>query len=152
MAGSGGQDVLSSTYSFLAKAYLGQNKVDEALESAERALRLAQEMESPDDLGIAWRALGRVLARTQKPFSIMIAGESKPRTVGAGDCFAESERIFKEIEREDELARTLSAWAQYKLAQGEYDHGMRMWRDAREIFLQLGAHSEVERMEEIHAS
>ena len=151
MAGAGGVDVLSTTYSFLAKAYLGQGKAAEALPAAQHALALAEEMESQEDLGIAWRALGRVAAALRKPVSIEAPGEGKPRTAGAEACFAESERIFKEIEREDERARTLREWAKFKMEQGDHEQGTRLWEQARTIFAQLGAQSEVERMEDIYA-
>jgi tetratricopeptide (TPR) repeat protein len=151
MAGSGGLDVLSTTYSFLAEACLGQGKTKEALNSARRALALAEEMESQEDLGIAWRVLGRVAASVQAPIPVTTHGEGQPRTAGAEACFAESERIFKNIEREEERARTLREWARYKLEQGNQKQGMRLWEQARAIFVRLGAQPEVDRMEELYA-
>ncbi|RPI85259.1 MAG: hypothetical protein EHM41_11325 [Chloroflexi bacterium] len=151
MVGTSGSDILPSAYSFLAKAYLGQEKTDEALDAAQRALALAEEMELQEDLGVAWRALGRVAAYLRKPVPVEIVYTDMPRTADADGCFAESERIFKEIEREDERARTLTVWAKYKLDLGDKKRGLPMWEEAKQIFTQLGARSEVERMENIYA-
>jgi class 3 adenylate cyclase/tetratricopeptide (TPR) repeat protein len=151
MAGSGGLDVLSSTYSYLAQANLGQDRLAEALTAAQRALALAEEMESQEDLGIAWRALGRVAAAFSGPVPVEETGGGQPRTADAEACFIESESIFKKIEREEERARTLREMAIYKLEQGDQQNGMRLWAEARAIFTQLGAQLEVDRMEEIHA-
>jgi len=100
---------------------------------------------------VAWRALGRVAAYLHKPVPVEIGDTDMPRTADADACFAESERIFKEIEREDERARTLTVWAKYKLDLGDKKRGLPMWEEAKQIFTQLGARSEVERMENIYA-
>jgi hypothetical protein len=73
--------------------------------------------------------------------------EEQPRTAGAEACFAESERIFKKIEREEERARTFREWAKFKLEQGDQHQGLRLWGEAKAIFAHLGAQQEVERME-----
>jgi hypothetical protein len=143
---------LSSTNSFLAEAYLGQDKALNALDSARRGLELAEEMESREDLGVAWRALGRVAANLREPILIKAPGKEQPRIVGAEACFAESERIFTEIERKEERARTLREWAKYLLEQGDQNQGMHLWEEAKKIFAQLGAQPEVERMENIYAN
>lgn len=151
MVGTSGSDILPSAYTFLAKACLGQGKAAEALDSAQRGLRLAEEMELQEDLGVAWRALGRVAAYLQTPVPVEIVDNGISRTADAEACFAESERIFNEIEREDERARTLREWAKYKLDHGDKIRGLPMWEQAKNIFTQLGAKSEVDRMENIHA-
>jgi hypothetical protein len=58
-----------------------------------------------------------------------------------------SERIFKEIEREEERARTLREWAKFKYIQGNRQEGDRLWEQSKAIFTDLGALAEVERME-----
>jgi tetratricopeptide (TPR) repeat protein len=148
MAGSNGQDVLSSTFSFLGRARLGSGKVQEALLNVQYALRLAEEMEAPDDLGLAWRALGLIAAALEMPVQ---PRESSGITFGAEECFVESERIFREIEREDELARTLRERASYHLSRGNDDLGIPFWQESKRIFTELGADLEVKRMEEYHA-
>jgi tetratricopeptide (TPR) repeat protein len=52
----------AEAYAFLSEACLGQGKLPEALDAAQRALNLARESENDLDLGIAWRTLGQVLA------------------------------------------------------------------------------------------
>jgi class 3 adenylate cyclase/predicted ATPase len=148
MARTSGQDVLSSTFSYLAKARLGLGKGYEALSTAQRALSLAEEMEAPDDQGLAWRALGQISAFLEKPIP---PRENSEFDAGAEECFAESSRIYQEIEREDERARTLRVWANYHLSRGNYELGRSMWSEAKQIFTRLGAQREVERMEAYHA-
>jgi hypothetical protein len=121
------------------------------LEAARQALSLAKEMESQEDIGLAWRSIGRVTVAMGDPVSFQRSEQEPPQSFAAGDCFAESERIFKEIEREDERARTLREWARYELKQGDQKRGQRLWEEARAIFLQLQALPEVEQMEEEYA-
>jgi tetratricopeptide (TPR) repeat protein len=139
--------VLAFTFSFLAEACLGQDKVEQALASAQRALDLAREMESQDDQGLAWRILGRVAATRGEPVPVEGHAQGQVRMAGAEDCFAESERIFKDIEREEERARTLREWAKFKYEQGNRQEGDRLWEQAKAIFTDLGAKAEVERMQ-----
>jgi class 3 adenylate cyclase/tetratricopeptide (TPR) repeat protein len=149
MAGSKGVDVLADTYGFLAEACLSQRKVAEALIHAQHALSLARQKESLEDLGFAWRVLGKVAAASGDPISVEWEDSEPPRILEAESCFAESERIFREIEREEERARTLREWAKHKLAKGEHEQGKLIWEQAKEIFSRLGVHLEVEQMEEI---
>jgi tetratricopeptide (TPR) repeat protein len=151
MASLQGLDVLSETYSFLAGALLGQRKTEEALYAAKKALDLAQEMEAQDYMGLAWRSLGRVAADCGKPISIQTNKQQAAQIYTPEACFAESERIFIEIEREDERARTLREWAQYEIEQGDQTKGQKLWEEARAIFIQLEALPEIEQMEEYHA-
>jgi hypothetical protein len=82
---------------------------------------------------------------------IKLREQEQPLSAGAEDCFRASERIFIELEREEERARTLREWALYELERGNRQHGMSLWAEARAIFARLGAQPEVDRMEEIYA-
>jgi len=125
-------------YSFLAEAYLGQEKIEEALTAARRALAMAQA--SQEDIGGAWRALALVAAALREPVTI---GEA---TYDVADCFAESLHVFSEMSAAGERARTMRAWASYELTHGERGKGLALWQEAREIFERLGMALEVERM------
>ncbi|HET89428.1 MAG TPA: tetratricopeptide repeat protein [Chloroflexi bacterium] len=139
IVGQGGW--LSNAYRFLAKACLGQGKVDEALVATRRALTLGKGMGSPTLIGSAWRVLGMVLTLANR--SITLDGE----TYTAPDCFAEAVRIFTTVGAEGERARTLRAWARYELDFGERERGEEIWRQARALFTRLGMKMEVDRME-----
>jgi predicted ATPase len=145
----GGADLgeLSETYRFLAEAYLGQDRLPEAQSAAQQALALGREIGSPEYIAGAWRVLGQTAARL--PASIDIEDQGETRAYDAGACFAESARICQDTGMEGERARTLYAWAKYKLAQGDEEDAGVMWQDAREIFAQVGAHHEVERMADL---
>jgi hypothetical protein len=131
---------LSNTYRFLAKARLGQNRVDESLAAARRALSLGQQVGAPGLIGGAWRVLGMILARAARSATI---GD---RTLDAADCFAESAQSFGDIGAEGDRARTLQAWARHEMEQGNSERGEKMWNDARDIFVRLGMELEVGRM------
>jgi predicted ATPase/class 3 adenylate cyclase len=150
MSATSGLDVLSSTYSFLAQAYLGQDKVSDALTAAIQSLEIARETASLEDLGVAWRSLGQIAAHTAEPLDLSRLSDIQKTQWHAEDCYQESNSIFTEIAREEERARTLREWAKLKMVNGDHLQGMRLWQQAREIFARLGAKSEVERMEAIH--
>ena len=130
----------SETYAFLSQGCLGQGKLAEALEAANRALNLARETENDLDLGIAWRTLGEVLAgcnneRGAVPNSPLNEICSEPEA-----CFQESHRIFEKINAEGEAARTLRAWAELDLQNGRLEEGQVKLADAQAIFRRIGAH------------
>ena len=64
-------------------------------------------------------------------------------------CFSKSLNTFIDAEIEMERARTLREWARYKLKQGNKEQGESMWQEARNIFVNIGAHKEVERMDSL---
>jgi tetratricopeptide (TPR) repeat protein len=134
------------TYAFLSEACLGQGKMKEALDAANRALDLARESENDLDLGIAWRTLGLVLAawnsnQASTPRSSAPLNEicSEPEA-----CFRESHRIFKKINAESEAAHTLRAWAEFDLHNGRAEDGNKKLQEAETIFRRLGAVAPVE--------
>jgi serine/threonine protein kinase/tetratricopeptide (TPR) repeat protein len=140
MAGAVGYFGLSENYRFLAEALLEQGEASKSLEAAQQALVLGQETENQEHIGGAWRALGLVAARA--PGSISI-GE---RAYDARACFAESLRVFIEMDAEAERARSLREWARYEWEQGDRERGRALWQQAREIFTRLSMRLEVERM------
>ncbi len=125
-------------HSFLAEAYLGRGRLQDALTVARRALALAQATQ--EDVAGAWRALGKVVAQLPDP---IVIGEER---YDAAACFAEALRVFTAMGAAGERARTLRTWAKHELAHGDREHGLTMWQEAREIFERLGMSLEVERM------
>jgi predicted ATPase/tRNA A-37 threonylcarbamoyl transferase component Bud32 len=145
-------DILSETYRFLAEAYLQQGKITDALRAARRALSLGQKFESRDYVAAAWRVLGLVASEWFIPITITSNAALPAERYDARACFAESLRVCEEGDVKAEKAKTLRTWAQYELGQGKTTEAMTMWRAAREIFTQLGADWEVQRMDDIFAS
>ncbi len=135
MASESGWGWLSETYRFLAEACLGQNKLVEADECAQRALRLGQETESKEDIGRAWRTLGLIRSRQPQPEQ------------DAATCFAESHQIFIEAEAETEQALTAREWARHELQNGHQESGQQRWQTARTLFERLGLKEEVAEMD-----
>jgi class 3 adenylate cyclase/tetratricopeptide (TPR) repeat protein len=134
---------ISETYCLLAEACLGQEKRQEALTSAKRALALAKESGSHLDMGGAWRTLGRAATDLGRNSG---APASEPAGLNPRACFEESLRVFQQIDAQGEQARTLRAWAEYEMRQGRAEAGQKMWAEARNIFLRLGLHAEVQKM------
>jgi tetratricopeptide (TPR) repeat protein len=126
--------ILSETYSFLAEACLGQDKVAEALDSAQRAIELAKVSENNFDLGMAWRALGRTAARVAV---LVRTGELRgelhdlSNVVEPRKCFKESLRVFTEINAPGEQSETLNLWANYESECGDDVLGHSLEEDAR---------------------
>jgi len=137
---------LSETYCLLAEACLGQEKQDEALAAAQRALALAKESGSHLDMGSAWRTLGRVAAAIGQGRRSRVADPAEPAPDG---CFEQSLRVFRQMNAEGEQARTLRAWAQYEVRRRRAAAGRKMWGEARDLFSRLGLSAEVEKMDAI---
>jgi serine/threonine protein kinase/tetratricopeptide (TPR) repeat protein len=128
---------LSETYSFLAEACLGQDKLDEARTAVAVALELALETENPEYIGGMWRTLGLVAART--PEGLVINDETHdPRS-----CFAESLRIWTQVDAQAERARTLQAWANYERECGDETRYRELSSEAQEIFSRLKMEIEI---------
>jgi class 3 adenylate cyclase/tetratricopeptide (TPR) repeat protein len=154
---------LAEMYAFLSEACLGQGKLEDARDAAERALSSARESENDLELGIAWRTLGHVLAAwnnnapTERRLQAAATGDcrsgSLPPEGGAPPkarvqllsksqfepdaCFSESHKIFKKINAESEVARTLRAWAEFELQNGRAEEGKRRLQEAETIFHRL---------------
>ena len=126
--GTTGWYALPETYSLLAEVCLGQGKMAEALDVAQRAMTLAQQAGAPDEIGRAWRALGRVAARLKTPIVV------DEQTYTSADCFAQSLTQLTAAGMEQEYARTLLAWAEYELEDGDQEQGQAKQREAQAIF------------------
>ena len=146
LAGVAGSYVLSQTYAYLAEACVGQHKSEEALVAAQRALTLGQESETPEDIGVAWRALGMICEQTAGPVIVEDQVMDQKTSYEAEECFEQSAKVLLEADLDSERARTLREWAKYELRRGNKDKGMALWSEARETFENLGALMEVERM------
>jgi tetratricopeptide (TPR) repeat protein len=144
----------AASYSFLCEACLGQGKPAEALDAARRSLALAEESESDQDIGIAWRVLGQSVTALNP----VAAGKSSAATgkrgrggreaVPSADiCFAKSLRVFKKINAEGEQAGTLRAWAEFEWKRGRPKLSLRKAEAARAIYQRLAAVPELARME-----
>jgi class 3 adenylate cyclase/tetratricopeptide (TPR) repeat protein len=131
----------SETYAFLSEACLGQGKLDEALEAANRALALSRESENDLDLATAWRTLGQVLAAWNNNQGTLLARSASLNEISSEPegCFHESHRIFRKINAESEAARTLRAWAEFELQNGRVEEGNKRLVEAQTILRRLGA-------------
>ena len=106
---------LSETYTFLAQACLGQDKLTEALEAAQQALTIAMQDGNPLFLAGGWRAAGQILAALSQ------AGVASGPSLYLGTsnvnydsdyCFAESIRLYETIGAADEQTRTSQIWTE----------------------------------------
>lgn len=146
LAGESGSWILADTYRALAEACQGQGKTAAALEAARQALALSRSGGVPEYLAAAWRALGQAAADVSAPAHVEGQGYD------AAACFAESLRICTEMRMEGERAQTLRAWARHEMQQGHPERGAALWREARDLFAQLGATLEAERMAALPAA
>jgi class 3 adenylate cyclase/tetratricopeptide (TPR) repeat protein len=137
--------VLPEACTYLSEACLGQGRLSEAIKMAQKAINLAQESESPLYLGEAWRAMGRIGAAVSKHrYQTTCAGVvTDLTTTDPVHCFAESLRVFHRVKAAGEKARTLRAWAEYELQQGDREPARKKLLEARNTFQHLGAVHEV---------
>ena len=146
MAGIIGSWCMPLTFNHHAEALIGLKRYEEAFYSARQALVLGEEDQTPEYVGMAWRTLGRICAATN---DVVRFSDWETRKMGEYDaetCFGKSAAILVEAEIEVEHAHTLREWAKYKFQSGDKEQGTRMWNEAKEIFSELGAQMEVERM------
>ena len=146
LAGITGSWCMPMAFNDHAEALIGLGRYEEALYSAMQALFLSEEDKTPEYIGMAWRTLGMVSEKLNKPISLRDRATQEVVHYDANACFGKSEAIFAEGEIDMERARTLREWATYKLKTGDQEEATRMWQDAREIFARLGADMEVQRM------
>lgn len=119
-------------YRELSAIYLGQGRVVEAVDAAQRALNLARELDEPREIGVCWRALGAAIAELAEP-------------LGAGLCFVESARLLDTPGLVADRGRTLRAWAAHELRSGSANRGRELLGQARALFEQAGLAQELER-------
>ncbi len=141
LAASRTSSILAEAFAFLAEACLGQGKSSDALQAAKRSLDLARKSGNELDSGVAWRLIGRLLARrrleTPRQPGADPAAQAEP-----SHCFAESVALFKKLSSVTEEARTLRAWGEYEAGVGRVQLGIEKLKQALEKFQSLGLLSE----------
>lgn len=149
LTGITGSWFLSNTYNYYAEALLGLGQFENATFAAQQGLAQSIEDGSPENIGGAWRALGLVAGKTGKTIRIKDKETGESVDYDARACFAKSEKIFAESEINGERARTLREWARYEFSMNNRDQATKMWQEACDIFANLGADMEVQRMSDL---
>ena len=147
LAGITGSWVMPLAFNYRAEALTGLERYTEAFYSARQALVLAEEDKTPEYIGIAWRTLGVISDRMNNAVRFSDWETHQENDYDAELCFSKSTQILTDAEIDAERARTLREWARYKFGHGDQEQGIKMWQEARDIFVTLGAHMEVERMQ-----
>lgn len=132
---------LPLTHVFLAEALLGQGRLQEACESAQTGLRLAQESAQPDVVSSAYRVLGNCAARSLEHGFDHLCGQTPEA------CYRESIRVAEAIGAEAEKARALRDWARFEAARGSGQQADSLRAQALALFRKLGLDLEVRHME-----
>jgi tetratricopeptide (TPR) repeat protein len=146
LAGITGSWIMPFVFNYRAEALIGLGRYEEAFYSARQALVLGEEDKTPEYIGAAWRTLGMICSVTN---DVVRFSDWETRQMGEYDaetCFSKSLQIFTDAEIDSERARTLSEWSRYKFKLGDREKGIALWQEARDIYVTLGAHFEVERM------
>lgn len=134
------------TFNHHAEAMVGMGKFTDAFYSARQALVLAEEDQTPEYIGMAWRTLGIISDKTNNAVSFSDWETHQMSEHDADACFGKSAAILAGADIELEYAHTLREWARYKFKSGDNEQGKKMWQEAMDIFAKLGAQMEVERM------
>ncbi len=140
---------MPSAFDQRAQALLGLGRYEEAFYSARQALVLGEEDESPEYIGMVWRTMGRICDKTDDVVRFSDWETHQMGKYDAETCFSKSAAILVESEIELEHAHTLREWARYKFKSGDKKGGKKMWQEARDIFAELGAQMEVDRMKDL---
>jgi len=146
LAGITGSWCMPLTFNQRAQALIGLGRYEEAFYSARQALVLAEEDQTPEFIGMAWRTMGAVCDKTN---DVVRFSDWETHELGEYDaetCFSKSTSIFVEADIELEHAHTLREWARYKFKSGDNEQGKKLWQEAKDIFTSIGAQMEVERM------
>lgn len=151
LAGITGSWCMPLTFNHRAEALIGLERYEEAFFSARQALVLAEEDQTPEYIGMAWRTLGKICDRTNDVVRFSDWETHQMGEYDAETCFNRSATIFVEAEIELEHAHTLREWAHHKFKTGAREQGEKMWFEARGIFAELGAQLEVKRMKDLPA-
>lgn len=146
LAGITGSWCMPLTFNQHAEALLGLGRYNEAFYSARQALVLGEEDKTPEYIGMAWRTMGMICDRTNDVVRFSDWETHQMGEYNAEACFNRSATIFVDSEIELEHAHTLREWALHKFKSGDTEQGRKLWQDARDIFISLGAQLEVERM------
>lgn len=149
LAGITGSWCMPLTFNQRAEALIGLGRYEEAFYSARQALVLAEEDQTPEFTGMAWRTIGAICNKTNDNVHIKDRETGEVVEYDAETCFGKSASILVEAEIELEHAHTLREWARYKFQSGDQKEGQKMWQEARDIFASIGAQMEVERMSEM---
>jgi tetratricopeptide (TPR) repeat protein len=140
LTGPAGHFALSMIYCYLAESFWGQDALEDALETALKALELGQRTENQDYIANAWRTLGLVASSRRGPISVGGAEHD------AASCFGESLRVYTSMGAAAERARTLRDWSRHERGRGNFESAAGMRREALEIFESLGLTRELERL------
>lgn len=123
---------LSFCYSLLGWACAARGEVEEGLSFAWQGLQLAEELDNPEDVALAWQALAAVAANRKD--KIVIIGR-RPYT--PSECFEKGAAVFEENGQNVERARLLVKWAEYETAVGNKDKAFALLREAETVFNQF---------------
>jgi predicted ATPase len=149
LAGITGSWIMPLAFDYRAEALIGLGKYEEAFYSARQALVLAEEDKTPENIGMAWRTLGMVSDKLGEAVRFSDWETHLKTDHDVVTCFSKSVQILTEANIDMERARTLREWARYELRKGDKEKGAAMWQEARDIFANIGAQLEVDRMKEL---
>jgi tetratricopeptide (TPR) repeat protein len=120
---------LAFCYALLGRACAAQGNVKEGLSFAQKGLKLAEEMENPEDMAAAWHALAEVAIHSKE--QAVIIGR---RPYSPSACFGESAHYYEENGQEVERARLLVKWGEYELTAGAISKASALLQEAEGVF------------------
>jgi tetratricopeptide (TPR) repeat protein len=126
-----GQGLKAESLNALAEAASGSGDISAMMRYAEEAAALAQSLGSKREIGIARRLIGRAAAVRGEPFAA---------------AFQESIIQLETIKDRFELGRTWAAYGAALTARGNQIDGRAYLTLARDTFVAIGAHGELQRL------
>jgi tetratricopeptide (TPR) repeat protein len=136
---------LGETYRYLSTALMGQERHEEALEAALHAISLGQQAGMQLQIGAGWAVLGIAALALGREVTV-IEDTGTPITCDCKGCFDKGMAIYEQIGTVGDRAKMLRLWAEAEFKYGNPDYGKELWWQARDLFKELGAEFEAERM------
>jgi tetratricopeptide (TPR) repeat protein len=123
---------LAYCYALLGRACALQGKLEEGLSFAQASLKIAEEMENPEDMAAAWLALADIARKNEAQVVVIGRRPYSPRA-----CYQECARFFEENGQEVEWARLLVKWAEFERAAGDEEKAEALVSEAKKVFTQF---------------
>ncbi|MFN8371588.1 MAG: tetratricopeptide repeat protein [Anaerolineae bacterium] len=136
------QPLICEIHHVLALIYKALDRLDDAWHEARTALRMAQDIRHPQQIGLAQRAAGEVLLALDKP-------PQGDFSTNPDEYFQVATDIFREMGAEGEMARTMFSHSRSLARRGKRMAAARRLQQAMIIFTKLGMVNDAARAAEL---
>jgi len=145
-------DLIASARVSLARLLVEENRLDEAVDQAKKALSTIEKVlnhpirvnNTQITVAMIWHTFGLIASQLSPQELPMYVGT---QAYDVTDCFNESLHVLKQIGQGVELEKlkTLLAWAKFEFQEGNEKRAESLLQQAQDIFVEIGMDQEVAR-------